>query len=144
MLSLFVFKQKTAYDLRISYWSPDVCSSDLLERPEVFERCTALHEHAAPRCTGNARQDSARRCDGERARACCHQHRHRAIEAVAERLVDDHPCEEQEHRQDQDSRHEDPLKPIGEALRRDLLEPEERRGGKEWFGTCRVWGWRDK
>src|SRR3546814_10881911 len=38
-----------------------------------------------------------------------------------ERLVDDHPCEEQEHRQDQDSRHEDPLKPIGEALRRRLL-----------------------
>src|SRR3546814_4579322 len=25
----FFFKQKTAYDLRISYWSSDVCSSDL-------------------------------------------------------------------------------------------------------------------
>ena len=71
--------------------------SDRFERPEVFERCTALHEHAAPRCTGNARQDRARRCDRERARACRHQHRHRAIEAVAERLVDDHPCEQQEH-----------------------------------------------
>src|SRR3546814_1585190 len=25
----FFFKQKTAYELRISYWSSDVCSSDL-------------------------------------------------------------------------------------------------------------------
>src|SRR3546814_7236195 len=29
MLLLFFFKQKTAYDLRISDWSSDVCSSDL-------------------------------------------------------------------------------------------------------------------
>src|SRR3546814_7156676 len=27
----FFFKQKTAYELRISDWSSDVCSSDLLE-----------------------------------------------------------------------------------------------------------------
>src|SRR3546814_4523957 len=26
---LFYFKQKTAYEMRISYWSSDVCSSDL-------------------------------------------------------------------------------------------------------------------
>src|SRR3546814_8868698 len=32
-LSLFcVFKQKTAYEMRISDWSSDVCSSDLLSR----------------------------------------------------------------------------------------------------------------
>src|SRR3546814_13664829 len=33
MCSLFVFffKQKTAYEMRISDWSSDVCSSDLLE-----------------------------------------------------------------------------------------------------------------
>src|SRR3546814_10272821 len=28
----FVFKQKTAYEMRISDWSSDVCSSDLLAR----------------------------------------------------------------------------------------------------------------
>src|SRR3546814_1548771 len=28
----FFFKQKTAYDMRISYWSSDVCSSDLTTR----------------------------------------------------------------------------------------------------------------
>src|SRR3546814_7227700 len=29
LLFLFFFKQKTAYELRISDWSSDVCSSDL-------------------------------------------------------------------------------------------------------------------
>src|SRR3546814_3097077 len=29
----FFFKQKTAYDMRISDWSSDVCSSDLIEAP---------------------------------------------------------------------------------------------------------------
>src|SRR3546814_4315230 len=35
-LCFFFFKQKTAYELRISDWSSDVCSSDLLEpgRPD--------------------------------------------------------------------------------------------------------------
>src|SRR3546814_4543078 len=30
MLLIFFFKQKTAYEMRISDWSSDVCSSDLL------------------------------------------------------------------------------------------------------------------
>src|SRR3546814_6881896 len=29
----FVFKQKTAYEMRISDWSSDVCSSDLIGQP---------------------------------------------------------------------------------------------------------------
>src|SRR3546814_1359193 len=32
-LSIFCFKQKTAYELRISDWSSDVCSSDLSGLP---------------------------------------------------------------------------------------------------------------
>src|SRR3546814_6564493 len=32
----FFFKQKTAYEMRISDWSSDVCSSDLFE--EIFQR----------------------------------------------------------------------------------------------------------
>src|SRR3546814_4699937 len=32
MRSIFFFKQKTAYEMRISDWSSDVCSSDLLRR----------------------------------------------------------------------------------------------------------------
>src|SRR3546814_14926469 len=31
----FFFKQKTAYEMRISDWSSDVCSSDLIEGLEV-------------------------------------------------------------------------------------------------------------
>src|SRR3546814_9859499 len=31
----FFFKQKTAYEMRISDWSSDVCSSDLLDLPGV-------------------------------------------------------------------------------------------------------------
>src|SRR3546814_14558936 len=33
MCIIFFFKQKTAYEMRISDWSSDVCSSDLVGRP---------------------------------------------------------------------------------------------------------------
>src|SRR3546814_1386901 len=33
-----LFKQKTAYEMRISDWSSDVCSSDLLEQSIVLKR----------------------------------------------------------------------------------------------------------
>src|SRR3546814_4487227 len=49
---IFFFKQKTAYDLRISDWSSDVCSSDLVyqekasaasaERPKLKRAIGAL------------------------------------------------------------------------------------------------------
>src|SRR3546814_2857194 len=32
LVFFFLFKQKTAYELRISDWSSDVCSSDLIVR----------------------------------------------------------------------------------------------------------------
>src|SRR3546814_510238 len=35
MCGIFFFKQKTAYEMRISDWSSDVCSSDLIYVPEV-------------------------------------------------------------------------------------------------------------
>src|SRR3546814_6297527 len=34
----FFFKQKTAYEMRISDWSSDVCSSDLGQRREQHEQ----------------------------------------------------------------------------------------------------------
>src|SRR3546814_3207742 len=40
---LFFFKQKTAYEMRISVWSSDVCSSDLLlvaRRDEISDLVT--------------------------------------------------------------------------------------------------------
>src|SRR3546814_4209915 len=33
----FFFKQKTAYEMRISDWSSDVCSSDLIEKKDYSE-----------------------------------------------------------------------------------------------------------
>src|SRR3546814_1852081 len=32
------FKQKTAYEMRISDWSSDVCSSDLLDTPQIVHQ----------------------------------------------------------------------------------------------------------
>src|SRR3546814_9541778 len=42
--TFFCFKQKTAYEMRISDWSSDVCSSDLLDREQErhFEDRAAL------------------------------------------------------------------------------------------------------
>src|SRR3546814_19477752 len=38
MVCFFFFKQKTAYEMRISDWSSDVCSSDLAEGAEQHDR----------------------------------------------------------------------------------------------------------
>src|SRR3546814_5453778 len=38
----FFFKQKTAYEMRISDWSSDVCSSDLHRDRHVLETLLAL------------------------------------------------------------------------------------------------------
>src|SRR3546814_7887996 len=38
----FFFKQKTAYEMRISDWSSDVCSSDLDERSRLPRSAAAL------------------------------------------------------------------------------------------------------
>src|SRR3546814_3573061 len=37
----FFFKQKTAYEMRISDWSSDVCSSDLVALPADFAEVEA-------------------------------------------------------------------------------------------------------
>src|SRR3546814_5456589 len=52
----FFFKQKTAYEMRISDWSSDVCSSDLgmssMFIPEWKKACTRrwLNELSGPGC----------------------------------------------------------------------------------------------
>src|SRR3546814_5737906 len=40
-LTFFFFKQKTAYEMRISDWSSDVCSSDLLEAYPTVQQLKA-------------------------------------------------------------------------------------------------------
>src|SRR3546814_3695940 len=46
----FFFKQKTAYEMRISDWSSDVCSSDLVEPrfQEHFVRAMAIPHRTDP------------------------------------------------------------------------------------------------
>src|SRR3546814_2908825 len=39
----FFFKQKTAYEMRISDWSSDVCSSDLAAALSLFEKIWNAH-----------------------------------------------------------------------------------------------------
>src|SRR3546814_4203042 len=43
----FFFKQKTAYEVRISDWSSDVCSSDLAEISESSARSSWLRRRRA-------------------------------------------------------------------------------------------------
>src|SRR3546814_6671662 len=43
VINFYFFKQKTAYEMRISYWSSDVCSSDLFrEHDELFTETSWL------------------------------------------------------------------------------------------------------
>src|SRR3546814_8499052 len=51
-LFVFFFKQKTAYEMRISDWSSDVCSSDLLADPDLAHVPATRLENAC--ATGSA------------------------------------------------------------------------------------------
>src|SRR3546814_1282701 len=68
----FFFKQKTAYDMRISDWSSDVCSSDLATGSEnhvpwresayrpARRPCAPARRRAAARVRGDDRDDPSR------------------------------------------------------------------------------------
>src|SRR3546814_7882831 len=68
--SIFVFKQKTAYEVRISDWSSDVCSSDLHVREAGDQNAEIGRRPARPfvgekRAVGAADVDLAQ-CPGHR------------------------------------------------------------------------------
>src|SRR3546814_3163280 len=52
----FFFKQKTAYEMRISDWSSDVCSSDLLTCPSIIRRYSGGRLHRSPHQGGRERE----------------------------------------------------------------------------------------
>src|SRR3546814_3656163 len=54
-LSFLFFKQKTAYEMRISDWSSDVCSSDLLLAASV--------DHVGSPCPGRAARGNGEQPD---------------------------------------------------------------------------------
>src|SRR3546814_9525945 len=67
VLFFFFFKQKTAYEMRISDWSSDVCSSDLIggvirrySENRAADRARRIRDPGGPLCAGD-REDSRRR-----------------------------------------------------------------------------------
>src|SRR3546814_10081346 len=76
---IFFFKQKTAYGMRISDWSSDVCSSDLLDFGQV---AAATPEKARPwRFLGARRRsiEPALWCAARKARYCRRLHVRRML-----------------------------------------------------------------
>src|SRR3546814_4864887 len=62
----FFFKQKTAYEMRISDWSSDVCSSDLSRRTHAPLRSATSAPTSPGRSTGTARSVAPRRSEERR------------------------------------------------------------------------------
>src|SRR3546814_10289244 len=54
-LFFFFFKQKTAYEMRISDWSSDVCSSDLPRPARPWSACDRTDEAGAVRAAVDRR-----------------------------------------------------------------------------------------
>src|SRR3546814_10659762 len=106
----FFFWQKTAYEMRISDWSSDVCSSDL---PECRLGILTLDDHAL--LVGPVHQVEAERC---------------LVDGVLPVPHDQLACSNSEvPRHPVAVRH-----PLGHDAR-----SEERRVGKECVRTCRSW-----
>src|SRR3546814_3657302 len=77
---VFFFKQKTAYEMRISDWSSDVCSSDLLcHLPRVQRDRAAIkaaplrNREAKHRERGELCGEGLGRCDADLRAGACHQ-----------------------------------------------------------------------
>src|SRR3546814_18135767 len=109
----FFFKQKTAYEMRISDWSSDVCSSDLHEEQ--------LGESGGPRQRHPGRV-AARRTD----------HRQAALEdSGGQREDEGEVAELDDHWDAPPSRH------WPEAFSASTTRSEERRVGTACVSTCR-------
>src|SRR3546814_19457115 len=61
----FFFKQKTAYEMRISDWSSDVCSSDLVDhRRRIEAEALADHQRLSGRIEAAGREEVVERLHG--------------------------------------------------------------------------------
>src|SRR3546814_996819 len=105
----FFFKQKTAYEMRISDWSSDVCSSDL-PQPTPGQH----HTDAATQRAGDTRIHRTRQRPGSRVHRG-HTHRTLRVQRVVKPRV---------------SRDQARTKHV-------LTRSEARRVGKECVSTCR-------
>src|SRR3546814_13158070 len=121
MFFFFFFKQKTAYEMRISDWSSDVCSSDLAAN-------VARQEPAAgkPRAGVDGGIAIAKKHIGAARRHFPFRTGFNVIAIV----VDDAKLDA--GAQSAIGRHAD--------IQRIAVRSEERRVGKEWVSTCRSRG----
>src|SRR3546814_12076794 len=105
----FFFKQKTAYEMRISDWSSDVCSSDLPGHSDIGQCRGRSPDLQPPADLRRHPRGFAQRLDVERSQRCIH----RANAAAGQQGIEETPWA------------------TGHAAR-----PEERRVGKECVSTC--------
>src|SRR3546814_12574624 len=103
----FFFKQKTAYEMRISDWSSDVCSSDLLRRDVLAAGIGVAFVQALP-----GAQQGAGAVDVDGTAFQC------KINGLAITVRED----------------SQPVQALDDAV---ALRSEERRVGKESVSTCR-------
>src|SRR3546814_3745985 len=62
----FFFKQKTAYEMRISDWSSDVCSSDLLRTAIALAGRSTIGPFVISRCLARPQQPGCSKAGGGR------------------------------------------------------------------------------
>src|SRR3546814_2332507 len=106
VFACFFFYQKTAYEVRISDWSSDVCSSDLprrvadgaarTRRGGADRRCGLAHA-AAPRHPARDRADNAARVGADRRGDVPAVRRALCDDAGRSRAVDRHHPRSEEH-----------------------------------------------
>src|SRR3546814_11653471 len=132
---IFFFKQKTAYEMRISDWSSDVCSSDL--RPSTYaSTLQTLKDRDYVRIEKNRffAEESGRLVTA-------------FLERFFERYVSYDFTAGLEDELDEVSGGRAAWQKVLEAFWRDfkpktaeVMRSEERRVGKEWVSTGRSWG----
>src|SRR3546814_18037067 len=120
---VFFFKQKTAYEMRISDWSSDVCSSDLVDISAESTVSRLSSKRKAKISPGDAR--AARRFPSYRVGSAIETSQNHAV-ALWDNCV------------------RLKLSYAGRPLADQKGRPEERRGGQRCARTGRSRGWRYK
>src|SRR3546814_5962445 len=87
---MFVFKQKTAYEMRISDWSSDVCSSDLIRELSLADR--SVHGPRDPPETLRKRRRQKRARPEDAHPAAARSPRCHPAPPLAKPMADQLPC----------------------------------------------------
>src|SRR3546814_4752160 len=94
VLLFFFFKQKTAYEMRISDWSSDVCSSDLAnwDRSDRSQKAPTFIIEREPRhACDEARANRPEKLNGLKTMA--HEHSHNVSEEIGRASCRERVCQ---------------------------------------------------